>query len=113
MVCIGLLEQFLHMLFSACSAHALIRDTRTFLTLSLPCVLFDHAEPQIGSRRGREDPRSFQFQLLIDERLEKAQPFTQENRDDAHMNFVNQPGSQALLGGMRACAGYFGYPFQK
>jgi hypothetical protein len=56
-------------------------------------ILLDHAEPQIGSRRGREHPRSFQFQLLIGSRLEKAQTFPKEDRDDAHMDFVNQPGS--------------------
>ncbi len=61
--------------------------------LSLPWLLFDNAEPQIGSRRGLEYPRSFQFHLLIGSRLEKAKTFTQEDRDDAHMDFVNQPGS--------------------
>ncbi len=61
--------------------------------LSLPWVLFDHAEPQIGSRRGLEHPRSFQFHLLIDERPEKAKTFTKEDRDDANMDFVNQPSS--------------------
>jgi hypothetical protein len=70
--------------------------------LSLPWLLFDHAEPQIGSRRGLEHPRSFQFQLFIVSRLEKAKTFTKEDRDDANMDFVNQPGSQALLSGMRA-----------
>ncbi len=61
--------------------------------LSLPWLLFDHAEPQIGSRGGREHPRAFQFHLLIDEVPEKAKTFTKEDRDDAHMDFVNQPGS--------------------
>src|SRR2546428_14136921 len=81
-----------------CSFH----DPRTFLLPSLPWVLFEHAEPQIGSRRGREDPPEFQFQLLIGSRLEKAQPFPKEDRDNAHVDFVNQPGSQALLSGLRA-----------
>ena len=61
--------------------------------LSLPWVLFDHAEPQIGSRRGREHPRAFQFQLLIGSRLEKAKTFPKEDGHDANMDFVNQPGS--------------------
>src|SRR5437660_5454599 len=56
---------------STCSFH----DPRTFLLPSLPWVLFEHAEPYIGSRRRREHPRSFQFQLLIGSRLEKAQTF--------------------------------------
>jgi len=46
--------------------------------LMLPWLLFDNAEPQIGSRRGLEDPRSFQFHLLIASRLEKAKTFTKE-----------------------------------
>ena len=71
-----------------CSFH----DPRTFLLPSLPWVLFEHAEPQIGSRRRREDPRAFHFQLLIGSRLEKAQPFPKEDRDNAHVDFVNQPG---------------------
>src|SRR5207237_9704431 len=85
----GVARKFLHLLFSACSTHAPARDPRTFLTLSLPWVLFDHAEPQIGSRRGREDSHSFQFQLLIGERLEKAQPFPQEDRNDAKMASID------------------------
>ena len=40
-------------------------DTVAFLMLILPWLLFDNAEPQIGSRRGLEHPRSFQFYLLI------------------------------------------------
>ncbi len=64
-----------------------------FLMLSLPWLFCDNTEPQIGSRRGLEYPRAFQFHLLIDERLEKAKTFTQEDRDDANMDFVNQPGS--------------------
>ena len=70
-----------------------IMDTMAFLMLMLPWLLFDNAEPQIGSRRGLEYPRSFQFHLLIDERLEKAKTFTKEDRDDANVDFVNQPGS--------------------
>ena len=53
-------------------------DTMPFLMLILPWLLFDNAEPQIGSRRGLEDPRSFQFHLLIASRLEKAKTFTKE-----------------------------------
>jgi hypothetical protein len=53
-------------------------------------ILLDNAEPQIGSRRGLEHPRSFQFHLLIADRLEKSKTFTKEDRDDAHMDFVNQ-----------------------
>jgi len=56
-------------------------------------LLFDNAEPQIGSRRGFEHPRSFQFHLLIGSRLEKAKTFTKEYGHDANMDFVNQPGS--------------------
>ena len=56
-------------------------------------ILLDHAEPQIGSRRGREDPRSFQLHLLIDVRLEKAKTFPKEDWDDANVDLVNQPGS--------------------
>src|SRR6266700_4177730 len=41
---------------------------------------------------------------LIGSRLEKAQALTQEDRNDAHMDFVNQPGSEALLSGI--CAAY-------
>src|SRR6266566_3880196 len=63
------------------------------VSLSLSWLLFDNAEPQIGSRGGLEYPRSFQFYLLIDERLEKAKTFPKENRDDANVDFVNQPGS--------------------
>src|SRR5205085_10032502 len=70
--------------------------------LILPWLLFDNAEPKIGSRRGLEDPRSFQFHLLIDKRLEKAKTFTKEDRDDANVDFVNQPSSEALLSGIRA-----------
>jgi hypothetical protein len=61
--------------------------------LILLWLLFDNAEPQIGSRRGLEHPRSFQFHLFTDERLEKAKAFTQEDRDDANVDFINQPGS--------------------
>jgi hypothetical protein len=79
------------------SAHARRAFTTCFITglyTTLGTVSsFDHAEPQIGSRRGLEHPRSFQFQLLIGERLEKAQAVPKEDRDDAHMDFVNQPGS--------------------
>lgn len=53
-------------------------------------ILLDNAEPQIGSRRGLEHPRSFQFHLLIASRLEKSKTFTKEDRDDANMDFVNQ-----------------------
>src|SRR5258708_21014242 len=65
-------------------------------------ILLDNAEPQIGSRRGLEHPRSFQFHLLIADRLEKSKTLTKEDRDDPHMRFVNQPGSYALLSGLRA-----------
>src|SRR5258708_19363443 len=67
-------------------------------------TLLDHAEPQIGSRWGLEHSRSFQFQLLIGSRLEKTQTLTQVDRDDAHMNFVNQPGSLPSL--IASCAPY-------
>src|SRR5258705_4070374 len=67
-------------------------------------ILLDNAEPQISSRLRLEDPRCFQFNLFIDERLEKAQTFTKEDRDDANMDFVNKSGSQALLSGI--CAAY-------
>ena len=70
--------------------------------LSLPWVLFEHAEPQIGSGLRLEDPPSFQCHVLIDERLEKAKTFTKENRDNTHMDLVNQSGSEALLSGLRA-----------
>src|SRR2546428_3456899 len=65
-------------------------------------ILLDNAEPKIGSRRGLEHPRSFQFHLLIAYRLEKSKTFTKEDRDDANMDFVNQPGSEALLSGIGA-----------
>src|SRR5450755_4238534 len=65
-------------------------------------ISFDNAEPQISSRRGHENTRSFQFRLRIDERLEKAQPFANEDGDDAEADFINQSGSQALLSGLRA-----------
>ncbi len=84
---------------SMCSTHGAlpssvpIMDTMTFLMLILPWLLFDNAEPKICSRRGLEYPRSFQFHLLIASRLEKAKTFTKEDRDDANMDFVNQPGS--------------------
>jgi hypothetical protein len=61
--------------------------------LILPSLLFDNAEPKIGSRRGLEDPRSFQFHLLIDERPEEAKTFTKEYWYDANVDLVNQPGS--------------------
>src|SRR5437588_2888592 len=66
------------------------------------CVLLENAEPKIGSRRGLEYPRSFQFHLLIAERFEKSKTFTKENRDDANVDFVNKPGSYALLSSTRA-----------
>ncbi len=56
-------------------------------------ILLDNAEPQIGSRRGLEYPRSFQFHLLMASRLEKSKTFTKEDGNDANMDFVNQPGS--------------------
>ena len=68
-------------------------DTVAFLMLIPPWLLFDNAEPKICSRKGLEHPRSFQFHLLIDERLEKSKTFPKEDRDDANMDFVNQPGS--------------------
>ncbi len=40
-------------------------DTRTFLMLILPSLLFDNAEPKICSRRGLYDLHAFQFNLQL------------------------------------------------
>jgi len=53
----------------------------------------DHAEPQIGSRWRRKDPRPFEFHLLIDERHEKAQALSRQDRGDANVDLINQPDS--------------------
>src|SRR5438876_1932670 len=83
----------LHVLRIWSKACVPIMDTMPFLMLILPWLLFDNAEPQIGSRRRLEDPRSFQFYLLIGSRLEKAKTFPKEDRDNANMDLANQPGS--------------------
>jgi len=42
---------------------------------------------------GRRSPLFFPVPSAMDERFEKAKTFPKEDWDDAHVDFVNQPGS--------------------